>query len=96
MLTNVLNKGINFKFKNIFRYTETIESLERDIEENKKSVHKLMKDLNLSENNGVCIKSLNDTLKKLHVERQAYHSLSFIGNHCHKLLQVKTYIFHNS
>ena len=76
---------------NLFRYTETIDELERDVEENRKSSNKLMKDLNLSENNGVCIQTLNDTLKKLNVERQAYHSLSFIGNHCHKLLQVKNY-----
>ena len=48
-----------------------------------------MKDLNLVENDGACIQALKETLKSLNVERQAYHSLSFVGNHCHKLLQVE-------
>ena len=70
------------------RYTETISSLELSIEEDTKKINQLIKDLNLIENNGVCIQTLKETLKSLNVERQAYHSLSFVGNHCHKLLQV--------
>ena len=33
--------------------------------------------------------SLEGALKKLHVERQAYHGGTFVGNHVHKLVQVK-------
>ena len=32
--------------------------------------------------------SLNMALSTLHVEKQAYHGGSFIGNHVHKLVQV--------
>ena len=32
--------------------------------------------------------SLDDSLHVLHVERQAYHGATFIGNHVHKMLQV--------
>lgn len=69
----------------ILRYTETIESFERSIDDDTKKVNKLIKELNLVEKDGACIQAL----KTLNVERQAYHSLSFIGNHCHKLLKVR-------
>lgn len=32
--------------------------------------------------------SLNKTLSTLHVERQAYHGETFMGNHVHMLVQV--------
>lgn len=35
-----------------------------------------------------CIRALDQTLESLGVCRQAYHSQSFVGNHCHKLLKV--------
>ena len=34
--------------------------------------------------------SLESSLQKLNVERQAYRGNGFIGNHVHKLLQVDT------
>ena len=37
---------------------------------------------------GPCASSLDQTLKNLGVDRQAYHGKSFIGNHCHKMLKV--------
>ena len=37
---------------------------------------------------GPHFRSLEDSLKELNVERQAYHGGTFIGNHVHKLLQV--------
>lgn len=37
---------------------------------------------------GPFLKSLDTALATLHVERQAYHGGSFIGNHVHKLVQV--------
>ena len=48
----------------------------------------MTKAMKLNQNIGDCAKSLELVLKQLKVERQAYHSLSFIGNHCHKLLKV--------
>ena len=37
---------------------------------------------------GPCAASLDQILQELGVERQVYHGKSFIGNHCHKMLQV--------
>ena len=32
--------------------------------------------------------SLDESLKELNIQRQAYHGGTFVGNHVHKLLQV--------
>ena len=40
-------------------------------------------------NDGPFYRSLEATLSHLHVERQAYHGGTFVGNHVHKLLQVR-------
>ena len=45
-------------------------------------------------NDGPFMGSLECSLKALHVERQAYHGATFVGNHVHKLLKVK--ISHNA
>lgn len=37
---------------------------------------------------GPFFSSLSKSLDTLHVQRQAYHGGSFIGNHVHKLLKV--------
>ena len=37
---------------------------------------------------GLFVKSLDDALASFHVERQAYHGSSFIGNHIHRALKV--------
>ena len=37
---------------------------------------------------GPFFKSLEASLQQLHVQRQAYHGNTFVGNHVHKLLQV--------
>ena len=37
---------------------------------------------------GPFLASVNTSLGALHVERQAYHGATFVGNHVHKLLQV--------
>ena len=37
---------------------------------------------------GPYFRSLDDSLKELNVERQAYQGGTFVGNHVHKLLQV--------
>ena len=39
---------------------------------------------------GPFFKSLDQSLAKLNVERQAYHGGTFVGNHVHKLVQVQS------
>ena len=36
---------------------------------------------------GPCVASIDDTLREIGVQRQAYHSNSFVGNDCHNLLK---------
>ena len=36
---------------------------------------------------GPCVKSLDKTLAEIGVERQAYYSNTFTGNHCHVMLK---------
>ena len=43
---------------------------------------------NLQDDDGPIIKKVEAVLKEMNVVRQAYHSNSFIGNHCHKVLKV--------
>ena len=40
---------------------------------------------------GPFIAGLERTLQELHVQRQAYHGATFVGNHVHKLLKVTVY-----
>ena len=40
---------------------------------------------------GPFFRSLDSALAKLHVERQAYHGGTFVGNHVHKLVKVNYY-----
>ena len=41
-----------------FRYTDYIDEIERDIEDHRRKISQLTKDLNLSENSGACAKRL--------------------------------------
>ena len=46
---------------------------------------------------GPFFRTLECTLASLHVERHAYHGGTFVGNHVHKLVQVKCcilYMYH--
>ena len=72
----------------LFRYTDSIEDIDKELDEHRRQISQSTKALKLNENVGNCANSLDSVLKKLNIERQAYHSLSFIGNHCHKLLKV--------
>ena len=38
---------------------------------------------------GPFFRSLEGALKVLNIQRQAYHGGTFVGNHIHKLVQVK-------
>lgn len=48
-----------------------------------------MKSPVLKKTYGPCVQKLDETLCQLHVQRQAYHGKSFVGNHVHKMLKVK-------
>ena len=41
------------------------------------------------ESDGDISKEVENVLQKKGVKRQAYHSNSFVGNHCHKILEVR-------
>ena len=52
----------------------------------------LTKKTGFDKGDGVFAKALDDALASFNVERQAYYSGSFIGNHVHRCLQVHTCI----
>ena len=37
---------------------------------------------------GPCVKALDKVLQQCHVQRQAYHGKSFVGNHFDRMLKV--------
>ncbi len=55
------------------------------IEETKKVLEEKFK-----QKDGPFYRTLDPALAQLHVERQAYHGGTFVGNHVHKLLKVQT------
>ena len=42
---------------------------------------------------GEFVKALDDALASFNVERQAFYSGTFIGNHMHRTLQVHVYTY---
>ena len=42
----------------------------------------------LKKGKGPCAKRLDELLCSVHVQRQAYHGKSFVGNHVNKMLKV--------
>ena len=56
------------------------------IQENE--IEDLKKKNNLHDDDGPVMKKVEEVLIGMNVIRQAYHSNSFIGNHCHKVLKV--------
>ena len=54
-----------------------------------KSITTILKDNPYKElSGGPCVKALDETLARCHVQRQAYHGRSFVGNHVNKMLKV--------
>ena len=52
-------------------------------------IKQLLKDNPYKEmHGGPCVKALDKALADCHVQRQAYHGRSFIGNHVNKMLMV--------
>ena len=54
-------------------------------------LEKKHKNIGLQVGCGPVSASLDDELQKHNIQRQAYHSKSFVGNHCHKYLQSDVY-----
>ena len=48
----------------------------------------------LKKSAGPCVAELDKVLNEMHVERQAYHGKSFVGNHVHKMLKVNIFILY--
>jgi len=78
----ILVKEKNEEFKRFQRETKELENkitkLEKEALEQEKDVEKFR---------GYYEKKLNELLDEIGVTRQHYHGLSFIGNHCEKILQ---------
>lgn len=55
------------------------------------NIENLQKKSKLSSRSGPVTSHLDRVLQKHHIEVQAYHSHSFVGNHCHKYLQDLVY-----
>ena len=72
------------------QYQPLIDDLNKSIEEKNQQLKFFSDENKMPENIGICETSLDKTLNTLGVQRQAYHGKSFIGNHCHKMLQVYT------
>ena len=72
----------------LFSYNSALNDIGEKIKEKSEVIAHLYDSIGLKISDQ-CISALNGALKSLGVERQAYHSQSFIGNHCHKLLKVR-------
>jgi len=70
-------------------YNPRLEHLQSRIVAKTQELDILEKENLLSKNDGICVRKLDDVLKELNVERQAFHGKSFIGNHVHKMLKHK-------
>ena len=70
------------------RYQPILERLENDINSKQTEIDELQSSMKLEISIGPCVASLDETLKELKVDRQAYHGKSFVGNHCHTMLKV--------
>lgn len=56
-----------------------------------KQCEELENAINFKKSEGPCVKAMDDALKARNVERQVYHGKSFVGNHVHKMLQVRLF-----
>ena len=52
------------------------------------------KERDFEKENGEFVRALDTALASFHVERQAFYSGTFIGNHVHRCLQVYGYILY--
>ncbi|XP_057290698.1 uncharacterized protein LOC130657379 [Hydractinia symbiolongicarpus] len=73
--------------RNILTYEKSIIKTEKKITELELEISTLGNNKRILVGVGPCASSIDKTLQKMGVERQAYHGQSFIGNHVHKLLK---------
>ena len=50
-------------------------------------------DAKFKKRDGPFFRSLEESMAKLHVERQAFRGATFVGNHVHKLLKVYSFVY---
>ena len=68
-----------------------------DIDKHAQNIHEIEQTLSsfphkaLTPRSGPVTSALDTVLNKHRITPQAYHSRSFVGNHCHKYLQAKVY-----
>ena len=67
----------------IHRHSQTIENIEQRLSS--------LSHANLTPRSGPIASALDTILNKHRITPQAYHSRSFVGNHCHKYLQENVY-----
>ncbi len=76
-----------------------IKQWDAELQQNKAKISKLEKTRDSLQSklmvpgkeSGPVVRSLDKTLNKHGIHRQAYHGKSFVGNHCHKYLQEEVY-----
>ncbi|XP_066935611.1 uncharacterized protein [Clytia hemisphaerica] len=72
-------------------FTPRIDYFVAKIVEKQTQISKLMKQSKITLD-GACVTGLEEVLQSLNVERQAYHSRSFIGNHVQKMLEEESIV----
>ena len=70
----------------INEYQECLDAVIKDIHEKEEQLHEIEMGAS-ADDIGPCVKSLDETLKQIGVERQAYYSNTITGNHCHVLMK---------
>ena len=71
-------------------YLDAIKLIDLEIIEKNNTISDIEQKMSESSANvGPCVQSLDSTLKSIGVQRQAYHSNSFVENDCHILLKDK-------
>lgn len=68
-------------------YQSLLSDIADEVIREQNALQKLKKEINLTRDTGPCVKSIDDALKSIGIECQAYYGSTLIGNHCHKLLK---------
>ena len=74
-------------FVDIDAYNDALNGSDVEIEKKQEAISEMEEDLKNLKGVGPCTSSLDATVKMIGVQRQAYHSNSFVGNDCHTLLK---------
>ena len=68
-------------------YQVHLDDVEKIITEKEILMQEKQRGASYDDMSGPCVKSLDKTLAEIGVERQAYYSNTFTGNHCHVMLK---------